>query len=97
MRSALTPLLFADEELGHDRKHRDPVAPAEPSSSVKKKKDNRVTDDGLPVHSFDTLLQALATRSRHLCKLRSDKSGSTFSQVTKPTPLQSHAFELLRL
>jgi transposase len=97
MRSALTPLLFADEELGHGRTHRDPVAPAEPSSSVKKKKDDRATDDGLPVHSFDTLLQALATRSRHRCKLRSDKSGSTFSQVTKPTPLQSRAFELLRL
>jgi transposase len=97
MRSALAPILFADEELDHDRKHRDPVAAAEPSSSAKKKKAARVTDDGLPVHSFDTLLQALATRSRHHCKMRSDKSGSTFSQLTKPTLLQSRAFELLRL
>jgi transposase len=97
MRSALAPILFTDEELDHDRRHRDPVAAAEPSSSAKKKKAARVTDDGLPVHSFDTLLQALATRSRHRCKMQSDKSGSTFSQLTKPTPLQSRTFELLRL
>jgi transposase len=97
MRSALAPLLFADEELDHDRKTRDPVAPAAASSSAKKKKVDRVNHEGLPVHSFDTLLQALATRSRHRCQLRSDKSAATFSQVTKPTPLQSRAFELLRL
>lgn len=97
MRSALAPLLFADEELEQDRKQRDPVAPATPSSSVKAKKAARITADGLPVHSFDTLLQALATRSRHICKIRSGKSGSTFRQITQFTPLQQRAFQLLRL
>lgn len=97
MRSALAPILFADEELHQDRKQRDPVAPAQPSSSAQKKKVVRLTDDGFPVHSFDTLLQALATRSRHLCKIRSDKSGSSFSQVTQLSPLQRRVFDLLRL
>ena len=97
MRSALAPILFADEELDQDRKHRDPVAPAKPSSSAKTKKASRITADGLPVHSFDTLLQALATRSRHICKIRPDKSGSSFRQLTQLTPLQHRVFELLRL
>jgi hypothetical protein len=40
------------------RANRDPVAPAQPSASVKRKKAVRRTAEGLPVHSFDTLLQS---------------------------------------
>ena len=39
MRKALAPLLFDDEELDENRKTRDPVKPAKPSVSAKKKKD----------------------------------------------------------
>jgi len=96
MREALAPLLFHDEELKTDRARRDPVAPATPSQSVRTKKATRTTEDGLPVHSFQTLLAELATRCRNTNRLKSDAS-RTFQTVTEPTPLQARAFELLGL
>ena len=97
MRRALAPILFEDEELLTDRKRRDPILPAKPSESVKKKKRSHKTVDGLPVHSFDTLMAELAARSRVTYRLKSDESGSTFKQVPAPTPLQAKAYELLGL
>jgi transposase len=95
MRQALAPLLFEDEQLARDRTRRDPVAPAVPSASAKRKKAERVTADGLQVHSFETLLAVLGTRCRNLCSLPADASGTTFQQLTEPTLLQARAFELL--
>jgi transposase len=97
MRWALAPLLFDDEQLDQDRKTRDPVAAAKPSASAKKKKALRVTTEGLPIHSFETLLAELATRCRNRCRIKSDLKSPTLSQLTEPTPLQQRAFELLQL
>jgi transposase len=97
MRKALAPLLFDDEQLDQDRKRRDPVAPAKPSASAKKKKTVRLTPDGLPIHSFETLLAELATRCRNRCRIKSDPNSAPFSHLTEPTPLQQRAFELLQL
>jgi len=97
MRRALAPLLFADEQLDQDRKTRDPVAPAQPSASAKKKKTSRLTSDGLPIHSFDTLLAELGTRCRNRSRIKSDPNGAAFSHLTEPTPLQQRAFDLLKL
>jgi hypothetical protein len=97
LRQAWAPLLFHDEALDADRQRRDPVAPATPSPASRKKKAQRQTPDGLPVHSFDTLLLELATRSQHTCRLRSDPTGSTLRQINPPTPLQARALELLGL
>jgi transposase len=97
MRQALAPLLFEDEELAQNRTRRDPVAPAQASHSAKAKKADRVTPDGFPVHSFDTLLRELATRCRNTCRIPSDPSGTTFQQLTEATPLQARAFQLLGL
>ena len=97
MRKALAPLLFDDEELGENRKKRDPVKPAKPSSSAKKKKTLRLTPDGLVVQSFDTLLEELGTRCRNRCRIKSDPKGSTFYQLSEMTPLQKKAFQLLGL
>jgi transposase len=97
MRRALAPLLFDDETLPEDRKRRDPIAPAEPSATAKKKKQARQTDEGLPVHSFSTLLAALGTQCRNTCRAHSDRSGATFQLLTTPTPLQARAFQLLAL
>jgi transposase len=97
MRQALNPLLFDDEQLSANRKTRDPVAKAEPSCSAKRKKVDRATPAGLPVHSFDTLLKELATLCRNRCRIQDDPSGSTFIQDTQPTQLQTHVFELLSL
>ena len=97
MRRALAPLLFVDEALAVDRKIRDPVAPAKPSTSVKRKKTTRLTEDGLPVHSFTTLMAELATRCRHRCRLKTDPDSPVFYQDNIPTPLQLRALELIRL
>src|SRR5882672_6584326 len=95
MRQALAPLLFDDEELEQHRKTRDPVAPAQPSPAAHQKKASRLTADGLPIHSFHTLLAALGTRCRNRCRVTSGLDGLTFCQLTAPTPLQQRAFQLL--
>ena len=97
MRKDLAPLLFDDEQLDQDRNNRDPVRPAECSASAKAKKLNRVTPDGLPVHSFQTLLSELATRCRNICRIPSDPNYTTFQQLTEATPLQARALQLLGL
>ena len=97
MRQACAELLFEDEQLEADRQQRDAVAPAEPSAAVKKKKASRLTPQGLPVHSFATLLDALATRCRNTCRVVGEGSAATFEQRTAATPLQKRAFELLGL
>jgi len=97
MRKALAPVLFQDEELDAARKTRDPVAKAEPSQSAKRKKATRMTPDGWPVQSFQTLIKNLGTRCRNRCRAGDDKAHVTFHQITKPTPFQTHIFDLLGL
>jgi transposase len=97
LRQAWAPLLFADETLEADRATRDPVAPAAPSAAARRKKIERQTADGLPLHSFDTLLAVLATRAALTCRLRSDPTAAPVRQVTPPSPLQARALELLGL
>ena len=97
MRKALAPLLFEDEELDERRMRRDPVKPAQPSAAAKRKKTARRTPEGLAIHSFQTLLAELATRSRNRCRITSDPTGPPFYQLSEPTPLQKRAFGLLGL
>ncbi len=97
MRQALAPLLFDDESLPIERWRRDPVAPAQPSESAKQKKAVRLTADGLPIHSFKTLMAELGTRCRHRCRMKSDPDSPAIYQDTELTPLQSRAMKLLRL
>ncbi|MEW5725718.1 MAG: IS1634 family transposase [Thermodesulfobacteriota bacterium] len=97
MRAALAPLLFDDEELGRDRKRRDPVAPARPSLSALHKKRRRITAEGLPVQSFQTLLAHLATWCRVRCRVDTPTGAAHFHQLTQKTPLVERAFELLGL
>jgi hypothetical protein len=95
LRRAWAPLLFEDETLPRDRQTRDPVAPAQPSPTVRQKKLERQTPEGLPVHSFKTLVQALAMRSELICRLQADPSAPAIRQWSKPDPLQARALELL--
>jgi len=97
MRKVLAPLLFEDEELPEERKRRDPILPAKPSDSAKQKKSSRLTADGFPVHSFETLMSELAARSRVTYRLKSKDLGLTVKQIPDPTPIQARAYELLRL
>lgn len=104
MRRTLGSVLFDDEELTANRETRDPVAKAEPSASVRRKKSQRTTSDGLMVHSFHTLLEELGTLCRNRCRIQADlpvrctqtgPSGSTFTQDTQPTKLHTRVFRLL--
>lgn len=97
MRKALGSLLFADDELDHTRWTRDPVAPAHPSVSAQMKKQTRRTPDGLPVHSFHTLLRNLGTRSKNICRLGTGKTMIEFEKITELSPFQNKAFTLLGL
>src|SRR5437870_282257 len=100
LRRAWAPLLFEDEERREERKHRDPVLPAKPSSSAQRKKRSHQTADGLPVHSFESLLRELASRARVTYALKpqkaEEKTNLTFRQVPEPTPVQARAYEIGR-
>ena len=97
LRAALRPLLFEDEQLPQDRWTRDPVAPAQPSPATQRKKVQRTTAAGRPLHSFDTLLAALGTRCRTNCRMTADPAAPRVQQLTDLTPLQARAMELLQL
>ena len=97
LRRALAPLLFDDEDLDAHRARRDPVLKAESSASAKRKKTKRETEDGLPIHSFKTLLAEMATRARHQCRTASDPDGPRLHRLTEPTPLQRRALELVKM
>ena len=97
MRKALAPLLYDDEELDILRDRRDPVAPAKASVSAKRKKARHQTPDGLPVHSFHTLMKELSTRCRNICKAKSTKAEFKINVLTDPTPIQKRALELIKL
>jgi len=97
MRRALAPILFEDEELAEDRKRRDPILPAKPSKSAERKKATHRTADGLPVHSFDTLMAELATRGRVTYRLKSKELSLAYNQVPVLTPIQAKVHELLGL
>lgn len=94
MRQKLAPLLFNDEDAHYAETLRESVvAPAVRSPSAKQKDRTKRTDDGLPVHSFRTLLADLATLAKNL--VCTGKGSHTFHVTTQQTSLQRKAFELL--
>ena len=97
MRKALAPILFQDEQLDDNRWTRDPVAKAKPSPVATHKKVARKTEDGWPIHSFQTLLDELATRCKNTCRSGQGANTTRFNQVTEFTPFQRHVHELLEL
>jgi hypothetical protein len=97
LRQVWEPLLFEDEELAEDRNRRDPVAPARASDSVRLKKNTHLTPDGLPVHSFRSLLAHLGTHCRNTCVVVGDSKQTTFRQVTEADALQAEALRLIKM
>lgn len=97
MRGALSELLFDDHQREKAEATRESiVSPAPRSEAAKRKEQERRTEDGFPVQSFQCLLKDLAT----LCKNRvrwSSSSEVEFEQLTLPTTLQRRVFELLGL
>ena len=97
MRKALASVLFQDEELETNRWSRDAVAKAQPSETVQRKKQNRQTTDGWPVHNFQSLIEELATRCKNTCRAGQGKQAIRFTTFTEPTNFQRHVLGLLGL
>ena len=67
------------------------------TTAVAKAKDaSKLADDGLPLHSFRTLLQDLATLAYNVTHTQLNPEAKIIL-TTRPTPLQAKAFELLGL
>ncbi len=95
MAHTLAPMLFKDDDPMSAKALRDsPVAPAKRSNSAKAKASTKVSADHMPVHSFATLMEDLATVVANRIQPR-DTDLDSFVMITKPTPLQQRAFELL--
>ena len=96
MTDAWRPLLFCDEDQ-EAKKTRDPVAPAKRSEAALDKVHTKVLNDGTPVHSFQTLLKALSTIVRNLCRHPgASNHEATFDVTTTPNPTQQRAYDLLK-
>jgi hypothetical protein len=95
MRNALAPLLFDDtDHAAAEAKRTSVVAKAQRSPSAIRKQNTAVTPDGLPVHSFRTLLADLATLARNTI-VTAVAPGLPLTVLTRPTAVQQRAFELL--
>ena len=95
IRARLAPMLY--DETDHEAAaalRASIVAKAERSEAARRKQTTGLTDDGLPVHSFQSLLADLATYARiQATTALNDKY--VFTLHTRPTPIQQRAFELL--
>lgn len=97
MRARLKPMLFDDEYLDEASSSRaSPVVKAIRSEHAKAKDASKTADDGLPLHSFRTLLQDLGTLAYNVTHTPLNPEAK-FVLTTRPTPLQAKAFALLGL
>lgn len=92
MRRRLAPILFDDHQKTDDRES--PVQPARKSDDAKLKANSGRTEDALPVHSFQTLLQDLATLTRNQVRVPGGEPKTT-NVLARPTPLHERALSLL--
>ena len=80
-----------------DRTSREsPAAKAQRSPAALAKSATGRTAEGAPVHSFQSLLADLATLARNTV-VTAIAPGRPFTILTRPTPIQQKAFELLAI
>lgn len=89
LRQAFAPLTFTDE---NNPVREDPVKPALRSPGGARKDATRQTPDGLPLYRYRDLIEHLATLTRQVI----DFKGRKIEKITRPTPVQARAFELLQ-
>lgn len=95
MREALASILFDDhDKAAADAARASIVAKAQRSSAAEYKAASKRTTDNLPVHSFRSLLNDLATVTRNTMAM-AQSPDSTFVLYPKLTPAQERAFQLL--
>jgi hypothetical protein len=97
MRERLKPLLFDDEQIEQASATRaSAVAKAVRSDHAKAKDASKHADDGLPLHSFQTLLQDLSTLTYNVARTGANPN-ATIIITSRLTPIQDKAFKLLAL
>ncbi len=95
MRRSLCPILLEDHAPeAAAAKRQSIVAETQRSDAAVTKDLTRITEDGLPVQSFRSLLRDLGTICRNTIQIRGVPEG-LFNEVTQPTELQKKAFSLL--
>ena len=95
MRARLAPMLYDDDDKAAAEALREnPVAKAERSPAALAKSSTGRAADGAPVHSFQTLLADLATLARNRV-VTANAPDRPFTILTRPTPIQQKAFDLL--
>jgi Transposase DDE domain len=97
MRVRLAPMLYDDaDQAAAEAVRTSIVAKAPRSPAALAKQTTGRTADGLPVHSFQSLLADLATLTRNTM-LSALAPEHPFTLTARPTPLQQKAFDLLGL
>jgi transposase len=95
MRQCLAPMLFDDTDKEKaETQRRSVVAQAQRSKAAVRKQTTGVTPDGLPVHSFRSLLADLATLARNTI-ITAITPLYPLTVLTRPTSIQQKAFDLL--
>ena len=97
MRQRLAHMLYDDTDKDAAEAQRSSVvAKAERSPAAVTKQTTGRTEDGLPVHSFRTLLEDLATLTRNTL-VTAIAPEQPFTLTARPTPIQQKARDLLGL
>jgi transposase len=95
MRQRLAPMLFDDtDKQAAEALRESVVAQAQRSPAAVTKQTTGLTADGLPVHSFRSLLADLATLARNTITTAITPD-YPLTVVTRPTAIQHKAFDLL--
>jgi Transposase DDE domain len=95
MRARLAPMLYDDDDKDAAEALRvSPVAKAERSPAALAKRATGRTPDGVPVHSFQSLLADLTTLARNTI-VTANAPNQPFTVLTRPTPIQQKALDLL--
>ena len=95
LRARLAPMLYDDDDREAAAALRPSiVAKAAHSPAAQAKQTHGLTDDGLPVHSFQSLLADLATLTRNEV-VTAVAPAAALTLYTRPTTLQQKAFDLL--
>ena len=102
LRQKLAPILFDDHDKQEAQRLRESiVAPAPRSAAARRKDQSKRTDEGDPVHSLRMLLEDLGTLAKNRVRVgdtdrvRVGGADEEFYLLTRPTPLQHRALNLL--
>ena len=91
MRRALSPLMYAEDDLASARAGRDPVAKAAPTAEAKRKKATGLSRDGLPLNGWRGIIATLGT----MCRATLEVGGTEVVVDAEPTEHQARIFGLL--